>query len=213
MVDINTLKDSYQGDYSEFRRDGQGQFSPVIADNDELFTAALDVADIIERTGRRTLNFSEFLDKHPRFVPDCAREDVDMNILEESESNSDHVGGMKKEELLTVLDSKEHCAMCPIKRECLAVSMTQPQMSLNRRTEPRLPKRPSEEGETINLVMSEYLIFGGYTPQERKIIFKYIREILIENDRHELELIYGDTSQDQTMDTGFTLEELLQKIK
>lgn len=198
MVDIDTLKSARDGNFSEFLRDGQGQFAPIIASDEELQQAARDVADIIERTGRRTLNFSEFLEEHPQFIPDCARDDVDMDILEDSESNADHVGGMKHNELMSVLDAKQHCAVCPIRLECLAVSMTQPQMSANRRTEPRLPKRPDDPGNTINLVMSEYLIFGGYTPQERKKIFLYLRDILIELD----EVTTGDLINDFLYDNN-----------
>lgn len=161
-----------------FRRDGQGQFSPVIASYEDMVDDAIEVAHYIESTGRRSLHFAEIFEDMPRFAPDCAREDVDMEYMEDYESNSNHVGGLKRSEFVDILDGRRHCAECPIRRGCLTMSMTQLQLSNNRRTEPTLPVKPGAPANAPRLVMNEYLVFGGYTPQERKIIFTHVSEVL-----------------------------------
>lgn len=169
-----------------FRRDGQGQFSPVIASYEDMVDDAISVAQYLESTGRRSLHFAEIFEEMPRFVPDCARYDIDMEYMEDSESNSGHVGGLKREELIRILDGRQHCAECPIRLGCLSMSMTQKQLSNNRRTEPTLPLKPGTPADTPKLVMNEYLIFGGYTPQERRIIFNHVSEVLSLFDSWEM---------------------------
>lgn len=148
--------------------------SSIIATNEELDEAAIDAFRIIRDSGRRELNLSDFISiLEETGKTDCQREDVDMYL--DTNLNSLKVGFLKKTEFDKVIETKIHCAECPIRRGCLAISLTSPQLTESSKTE-RLIPGTKESGRP--LTMSEYLIFGGYTPPERREIHNSVCDLL-----------------------------------
>lgn len=159
-----------------------GKFSPIMTSDEELSRIAKEVAIIIEDNDRSSLSFDDFLLVFDAsFVPDC---DInhDASLLIDTGTYSKQAGNMTVDMLNEVVNTKLHCQECPLKRECLAVSMTGVQNTRMSRTERTLPKRP---GDTTSqtLVMDDFLIFGGLTPQERRRVYHKVCDILEENNR------------------------------
>ena len=97
-------------------------------------------------------------------------------------SHSKQVGYMDPETANKVINTKLHCNQCPLKKECLAISLSGIQITRISRSERTLPRRPGDY-ETPILVMDDFLIFGGLTPQERRIVFYYVCDILEDNNK------------------------------
>lgn len=181
--------DELSYDVEELSRDGicvrvvkRGQISPIMTPRETLKDIAEDVAQIIEENDRQSLYFEKFASQfNPHFVPDCDYESSHLVI--DTGSHSKQAGHMDVDTANKVIDTKLHCNECPLKRECLAISMTSVQITRASRSDRVLPRRPGDM-ETPTLVMDDFLIFGGLTPQERKIVFNYVCDILEENNSY-----------------------------
>lgn len=171
-------------------RIGEKRYSPVmIGDADEIEDIAYDVADIIEKSDRKTITFKKILEdkRMHSYAPECSLGTGNEHLLD-TESKSGQSGFLSEEKLNDTVRMKEICARCPFRKECLAVSMTTIQISRISKNSKNIPQ------SNPPLTMSEYLIFGGYTPQERDIIFDRVCEILSEFD----ELHDHSSSQDNS---------------
>lgn len=146
------------------------QISPIIAEREELHQAAIDAFRIILQHDRDNLDFNQ-LKKERRmpdgFVTDCYFYNSDKPVIDTG-SSSLMTGLIDEGRLSDILETKQVCAECPLRKECLAVSMTSKAITKQAKTERILP---GTEGRRIPLTMSDFLIFGGYTPQERGIIY------------------------------------------
>lgn len=159
----------------------RGKISPLMTDGKDLHEVAKDVAAFIESQDRQPMYFDQFASQFdPHFVPDC---DFDSNIIDiDTGSHSKQAGHMDVDTANKVIETKLHCAECPLQRECLAISLTGIQITRISRSERVLPRRPGDVDTPI-LVMDDFLIFGGLTPQERRIVFHDVCDILEENNR------------------------------
>lgn len=157
----------------------RSQYSPVMATKESMVEAAYDVADIIERHGRVPVLFSQLAAEAGMafYTPECSVS-VSPPMMLHTGSSAKQVGGMSTEELCGVLDTKRICARCPLARQCLAVSMTAPQSGRASKNERVLPGTARD----TPLVLDEYIMFGGFTPQERRIIFDIVCNLLEEKD-------------------------------
>lgn len=157
----------------------RSQYSPVIASEESMVEAAYEVADIIERHGRVPVLFSKLAEEVGlgSYIPACSVTKGQTMMLNTG-SSSKQVGGMSPDELGGVLETKQICGRCPLAIQCLAVSMTAPQSGRASKSERVLP------GSSIDspLVLDEYIMFGGFTPQERRIIFDMVCDFLEEKD-------------------------------
>lgn len=154
-------------------------YKPIITRLEAMMADAERVAEMIEDWGRQSMDFNKLirrfnLDKDEEFKPDC--ELIYMNT--DTDSHSKQSGALSKNLMLDVIETKKHCVECPLKIHCLASSLASPQ---NTRMSKKERTIPTHDGSL--LTMSEYGIFGGYTPQERRIIFNRVCDILEENDR------------------------------
>lgn len=159
----------------------RGKISPLMTDRESLRKIAEDVARFIESQDRQPMYFDQFASQFdPHFVPDC---DYESNIIEiDTGSHSKQAGHMDVDTANKVIETKLHCAECPLRRECLAISLTGIQITRVSRSERVLPRRPGDTDTPI-LVMDDFLIFGGLTPQERRIVFYDVCDILEENNK------------------------------
>lgn len=159
----------------------RGKISPVMTDKEDLREIAEDVAQFIESQERQPMYFDQFASQYdPRFVPDCDYENGALEI--DTGSHSKQAGHMDVDTANKVIETKLHCAECPLKKECLAISLTGIQITRVSRSERVLPHRPGDF-ETPILVMDDFLIFGGLTPQERRIVFHEVCDILEDNNK------------------------------
>lgn len=173
---------------AEYHNGDNESFSPLIESYTTMTHDAFKVADIIEYNHRSSLNIADIMESMnlQDFIPDCARDDVNLDIMddEDNEQNDKPIvplNAIPSDRIDAILETKRHCDECPLRLGCLAVSMTQPKISPNRKSEPTLPLYPGAESPM--LVMSEYMMFGKYTPQEREYIFMLVSSILeLKND-------------------------------
>ena len=144
------------------------RFSPIISPIDELEEAADEAIKIIEKNDRKSLSFSKYIsDNDIDYIPECIKQD---NMLLDTDTGSKQTGKLNYEKYKGVLETKKICADCPLKKQCLAVSMTEPRRTRVSKNEKSIPGTEYH----LPLIMSEYLMFGGFTPQERKIIYDII---------------------------------------
>lgn len=157
----------------------RSQYSPVMASKESMVEAAYEAADIIERHGRTPVLFSRLAEEAGMgsYIPACSSTKGQTMMLHTG-SSSKQVGGMSPDEMGGVLETKQVCGRCPLAMQCLAVSMTAPQSGRASKSERVLPGTSGE----FPLVLDEYIMFGGFTPQERKIIFDMVCDILEEKD-------------------------------
>lgn len=157
----------------------RSQYSPVMATRESMVEAAYEVADIIDRHGRTPVLFSQLAAEVglESYIPACSVTKGQTMMLNTG-SSSKQVGGMSPGELSGVLETKQVCGLCPLATQCLAVSMTAPQSGRASKSERVLP---GTQGVSP-LVLDEYIMFGGFTPQERKDIFDLVCDILEEKD-------------------------------
>lgn len=155
------------------------RYSPIMSREELLDEAALEIAFIIEETGRQPLQFNDFivsydLENGTQFMPPCHIEKSTGKtpFLIDMESSSKQSGQIDEKTLKEIIHTKSICQQCPLQKECLATSMTGIQLARSSEKERTIPKSyPS-------LVINEYLISGGFTPQERGIIFEKLCDIL-----------------------------------
>ena len=155
------------------------RYSPVLSKETLLDEAALEIAFIIEETGRQPLQFNDFivsydLENGTQFIPPCH---IDKStgktpFLIDMKSSSKQSGQIDQKTLKEVLHTKSICQECPLQKECLATSMTGIQLARSSEKERTIPNSDP------SLVINEYLISGGFTPQERGIIFEKLCNIL-----------------------------------
>lgn len=155
------------------------RYSPVLSKENLLDEAALEIAFIIEETGRQPLQFNDFivsydLENGTQFIPPCH---IDKStgktpFLIDMKSSSKQSGQIDQKTLKEVLHTKSICQECPLQKECLATSMTGIQLARSSEKERTIPNSDP------SLVINEYLISGGFTPQERGIIFEKLCNIL-----------------------------------
>lgn len=155
------------------------RYSPVLSKEDLLDEAALEIAFIIEETGRQPLQFNDFivsydLENGTQFIPPCH---IDKStgktpFLIDMKSSSKQSGQIDQKTLKEILHTKSICQECPLQKECLATSMTGIQLARSSEKERTIPN------SNPSLVINEYLISGGFTPQERGIIFEKLCNIL-----------------------------------
>lgn len=173
---VDDLRD--EGIYlTEVRR---GRFSPIMRTQEQLYDTAVEIAALIEDYHRTPLTFEEFIKEMPtKFIPDC--DYYKGTLLIDTGTYSKQSGNMPADIANEVINTKLHCTECPLVNQCLAISMTGIQITRVSRTERTLPKYP---GDTTSptLVMDDFLIFGGLTPQERRIVFHHVCDILEENN-------------------------------
>lgn len=199
MVDGNSDESTHRGeetvlgfDIRDLEHSGifptevrSGKFSPIMATKEYLEDISYKVAQIIEDNDRKPLNFDMFLKEYdPDFIPDCDYYTSTVNI--DPDVHSRQVGHLLEEEAQGVIDCKIHCAECPLSTQCLAISMTGIQITRPSKTERTIPPKNGDT-ETPSLVMDDFLIFGGLTPQERRIVFDKVCDILEEKDNFELQ--------------------------
>lgn len=159
-----------------------GRYSAIMSTMDEMDMAARIAADIIDDKGRKPLSFAEFIREFdPNFVPDCDFFSEHDLYLDPGESSSKQSGRLTADQLRAVAETKMHCNECPLKNECLSISFTGVQITRTVRRERVLPGTE----DRMPLVLDEYLIFGGYTPRERKIIYEKTCDILESRDRRD----------------------------
>lgn len=159
----------------------KGKVSPIMTGRDKLEELAREIAFFIESHDRQPMHFEQFASQFdPHFVPDCDYNEGSIEI--DTGSHSKQKGHMDIDTANKTIDAKLHCAECPLKKECLAISLTGIQITRVSRSERVLPRRP-DDFETPILVMDDFLIFGGLTPQERRIVFYEVCEILEENNK------------------------------
>ena len=163
-----------------------GKFSPIMATEGYLLDIAYEVAEIIEEHDRKPLSFDIFIKEYdPDFIPDCNYHTAVVNI--DPGVHSRQVGLLEENDARDVADCKIHCAECPLSTQCLAVSMTGIQITRPSKSERTLPPKPGDT-ETPSLVMDDFLIFGGLTPIERRVVFNYVCDILEERDRRDSQI-------------------------
>lgn len=162
-----------------------GLFDPIMTSSDDLEDMAYEVADIIDKTGRVPLNFAELAHAQglDGFVPDCSL-DKGLDLYLDTDTSSKQSGKLQPEQLPEVVNTKIHCFECPLKRECLALSFTGVQITRTSRSEVVIPGTNVED--KVPLVMNDYMISGGLTPQERRIVFERVCDILSEADRNRI---------------------------
>lgn len=157
--------------------------SPIMESDEAIDKAVEEVLEIIKDKGRRPLSFQELIGRDNVFVPDCAREELDVNL--DIGVHAESRRKLTDWERDVALDTKAHCEECPFRYECLAVSMTSPRIYRSARKDAINKKRndtmPGTE-DTFPLYMSEYLIFGGFVPQERLVIYERVCEELRKMD-------------------------------
>lgn len=159
-----------------------GRYASIMSSSEEMLEAAYDAAEIIDKTGRVPLSFTSLIsDIDPDFTPDCDYNNGAELCLDPNNSSSKQSGRLTEEQLREVVNTKLHCMECPFKTECLAVSFTGLQITRTSRSERILPGTEN----THPLVLDEYLIFGGYTPKERRVIFEHVCDILEEKDAYD----------------------------
>lgn len=157
---------------------GDKRYSPIMVDSmDELDNIAYEVADIIEKYNRETITFWKILEQkgEPDYPLKC-KAGTNLEKCIDTDSKVGQSGFLSKEKLLNTIKMKQECSDCPFMKECLAVSMTSIQTARMSKNSKIIPK------SNPPLALSEFLIFGGYTPQEREIIFDKVCEILEEYD-------------------------------
>lgn len=181
VEELNYDVDSLADDGINVKVVKKGKISPIMTDKDTLKNIAVEVAQFIESQDRQPMHFEQFASQFdPHFVPDCDYDTGDIEI--DTGSHSKQAGHMDIDMANKVIDTKLHCAECPLKKECLAISLSGIQITRISRSERVLPRRP-DDFETPILVMDDFLIFGGLTPQERRIVFYYVCDILEENNK------------------------------
>lgn len=159
----------------------KGKISPIMTSKYTLKDIAVEIAQFIESQDRQPMHFEQFASQfNPKFIPDCDYETGSVEI--DTGSHSKQVGYMDPETANKVINTKLHCNQCPLKKECLAISLSGIQITRISRSERTLPRRPGDY-ETPILVMDDFLIFGGLTPQERRIVFYYVCDILEDNNK------------------------------
>lgn len=160
---------------------GRGEhYSPVMSSMEEMDEMARQAADIIDKNNRLPVDFNNLIDEYhsqidESFKPDCEREFVYID----TESYSRQIGSLGRRQTANVIETKRVCSECPLRAHCLASSLAAPQntrMSQKERTIPR------KGGVSETATMTEYLMFGGFTPQERRIIFEKTCDILEKRD-------------------------------
>ena len=184
----STTSNQLDYDIDELANDGinikvvkKGKISPIMTDRSQLSELAKEIAFFIEAQDRQPMYFEQFASQfNPRFVPDCDWEKGSIDI--DTGSHSKQAGHMDIDTANKTIEAKLHCAECPLKKECLAISLSGIQITRISRSERVLPRRPGDY-ETPILVMDDFLIFGGLTPQERRIVFYEVCDILEENNK------------------------------
>lgn len=162
------------------RRVRSGRYDSIMSSPDDMMESAYKAAKIIDDTGRVPLSFNNLIrDTDPDFVPDCDYHSGVGLSLDPTNSSSKQSGRLTEKQLEEVINTKRHCRECPYSDECLAISFTGLQITRTSRSERILPGT----NDTNPLVLDEYLMFGGYTPKERKVIFEHVCDILEEKDQ------------------------------
>lgn len=157
---------------------GDIRYSPIMPESmDELDDVAYEIATIINDRGRSTINFFKVLDEQgeSEYPLPCQYGNKIEEYLD-TNSRYNQSGFLSEKQLNNTIEMKKNCAGCPFAKECLAVSMTSVQTARTSKNSKIIPN--SEPPVSL----SEYLIFGGYTPQERGIIFGKVCDILREYD-------------------------------
>ena len=176
-ADQESLEDDFnihtKGNEENDQKEDNVKKSPIIESEDYLFESAKKVANIIEERKYNFFNFNDFRSKlGSDFLSPCEKNE-DMFL--DTNSNSKQAGKVDQRTMDKILETKEICSSCPLKNECLAVSLSSPQTTRMSKTERVIPNP-----NLYPMVMSEYLIFGGLTPQERRIVFNHVCDIIEE---------------------------------
>lgn len=155
------------------------RYSPIMSKEELLDAAALEIAFIIEENGRKPLHFNDFIVSYDlkhgtEFMPPChiKKSTKKTPFLIDMEASSKQSGQIDEKTLKEVLHTKSICQECPLQKECLATSMAGVQLARSSEKERTIPR------SNPSLVMNEYLISGGFTPQERGEIFNKLCDIL-----------------------------------
>ncbi len=152
-----------------------GYYLPyTIRSDEELEQISDEVCAIIQNGERVVLSFVDFIDEYRKnhdknFVPACIRSYMYLD----PGSNCNQRGILDSKDMARVLDTKAKCFFCPLKRECLASSLTSPLLLRISQREILIPNAKLEA-----LSLDRYLMFGGFTPQERKAIYLRVCEKL-----------------------------------
>lgn len=155
------------------------QYSPVIATDSFLEDIALEMALMVEENQRAPFQFNNFIvayemENDEQFFPPCHidKRTKETPFLIELESSSKQSGYLNEDLMKQVVNTKSICQQCPLQKQCLATSLTGVQLA-----------RTSDKDRVIPLsspplVINEYLISGGFTPQERAVVFDKMCDIL-----------------------------------
>lgn len=171
---IEEIRKKEDNDYNPSK--DYSRFSPIISPINELEEAADEAIKIIEKNNRKTISFNKYISENDiDYIPECVAND-DMTL--DTHTGSKQTGKLTYDIYKGVLETKKICSDCPLRKHCLAVSMTEPRRTRTSKNEKSIPGTD----HTSPLIMSEYMMFGGYTPQERKIIYDIICEKLEEKD-------------------------------
>lgn len=157
-------------------------YTPITMTEEDIKETALEMADIIDYYDRNPIIFAEVLEtyrsvtKDPSYSPYCIKTFLHVD----SGTNSRQNGTMTRKQMSNVISTKITCNSCPLKKMCLASSIAVPQTTRMSQKEIVIPTKYDD-----SLTMLDYLMYGGYTPQERRLIFEETCRILIERDNAE----------------------------
>ena len=176
--------------YGIFPQELRGKkISPNMSSEKDLEEKAHIVAEMIDMNNREKFSFYQITEQYNR-IHDTEVElacfyDVENNcerIFLDTGSGSKQAGQLEYDVAEKVIETKIICQDCPLRMECLATSIADNQNTRMSQKERVIPGT-GEEYEKPTLILNEWLMSGGYTPQERKVIFEKVCDILEEKDK------------------------------
>ena len=174
LIVVNGESDEFLGDDGDEVEVSQRKASPISINQYVINNVAKQVADIIEEKDYKPLMIHDFVDRKEKIAIPC----IEKDIFLDPDTSAKRAGRMDKKTAARVKQTRETCNLCPLKRECLAVSFTSPRFTRMSKTELTLPSPHYRSDTYVVMVLSEFLMYGGYTPQERALIFEKTCEIL-----------------------------------
>lgn len=159
-------------------------YTPITLTDKKVEELAELMADIIDLYDRSPIIFANILETYratiqdPFYSPKC----LESFLHVDSGTNSRQNGTMTRKQMANVIDTKITCNNCPLQTMCLASSLAVPQTTRMSQKETVIPTKYGD-----NLTMVDFLMFGGYTPQERRAIFERTVVILSQRDKEKNE--------------------------
>lgn len=161
-------------------------YRPITITDRKIQELAEQMADVIDLYDRSPIIFANILETYRETIQDpfyntkCLETFLHTN----SGTNSRQQGTMTRKQMSNVIDTKIICNQCPLQTMCLAASLAVPQTTRMSKKETVIPTNSKYDE---NLTMVDFLMFGGYTPQERREIFERTCSILLKRDENKNE--------------------------